>query len=113
MNEVRREERIRELYLTQKQENFDSSLTQTSNGGLHLPLGGGTLPRNMPISKGRSPILNHHHKQRSWDCLESGIDDLRGITDAVLFLTLFLTFKNSNLADGNQVLLFFGIDAVF
>lgn len=77
MNDVRREERIRELYLTQKQENLDASLTQTSNGGIHLPLGGGTIPRNSP-SKARSPVTNHHHKQRSWDPLESGVDDLKG-----------------------------------
>ena len=57
--------------------NLNESLTQNSYGGQHLPLGGGTVPRNSP-SKAKVPIVNHHHKQRSWDPLESGVDDLKG-----------------------------------
>ena len=75
MIEVRQEERIRELYLTQKQETKDLSMKQTSNGGQNLPFGGGTLPKTVQ-TKVRSPIT--HHKQRSWDPIESGMDDLKG-----------------------------------
>ena len=70
---------------------------QTSNGGAHLPLGGGTVPRNHRTDQPQKRALfsnsqgNHnlHRKQRSWDALgeQSTVDDLH-ITNAMSYATL-------------------------
>ena len=51
---------------------------QTSYGGTHLPYGGGTLPKNVPV-KGptQKDGVFSHRKQRSWDMLDT-TDELRG-----------------------------------
>jgi hypothetical protein len=71
---------------------------QTSNGGAHLPLGGGTVPRNHNLNQQHSQKRlfsnshgnqNLHRKQRSWDALgeQSTVDDLH-ITNAMSYATL-------------------------
>ena len=62
-----------------------------------MPLGGGTVPRNSP-SKAKVPIVNHHHKQRSWDPLESGVDDLKGtVIKGFLFIKLINLISKYNI----------------
>jgi len=91
----KRAEALRNLYLMESLETRDTSRNnQTSNGGAHLPLGGGTVPRNhnqpqkrfFPNSQGNHNI---HRKQRSWDALgeQSTVDDLH-ITNAMSYATL-------------------------
>ena len=85
-----REEALRTLYLLESQETRDTSRkNQTSNGGAHLPLGGGTVPRNQPQKRVfPAAHANLHRKQRSWDALEpSTVDDLQ-ITNAMSYATL-------------------------